>query len=124
MLPKKLILIVEDDEKSRRLMRDVLAFQGYDIVETDRGEVAIALIRTHHPSLVLMDIHLPGMSGVQALQEIRDDGAIAKTPVIAVTASVMDKDREKVRNAGFDGFHPKPLNLKAFLMEVKQFIAA
>lgn len=124
MPTKKLILIVEDDEKSRRLMRDVLAFQGYDIVETDRGEVALGLIRAHHPSLVLMDIHLPGMSGVQALQEIREDGAIAGTPVIAVTASVMDKDREKVRNAGFDGFHPKPLNLKTFLLEVKQFVAA
>ena len=119
-----LILIVEDDEKSRRLMRDVLTFQGYEIIETDRGEVALELIRTHHPDLVLLDILLPGISGLDTIREIRSDAAIAQTPVIAVTASVMDNDRHKIRAAGFNAFEPKPLNLKAFLETIKTFTAA
>jgi two-component system, cell cycle response regulator DivK len=118
---KKMILIVEDDEKSRRLMRDVLTHQGYDILETDRGEQALEMIRAHRPDLVLLDILLPGISGLDTIREIRNDASIADTPVIAVTASVMDNDRGKIRAAGFDAFEPKPLNLKAFLETVKSF---
>ena len=118
-MEKPLILIVEDDEKSRRLMKDVLEHQGYSVVETDQGEIGLDLIRTLHPALVLMDIHLPGMSGLDAIREIRSDVTIAHTQVIAVTASVMGNVREKIRAAGFDGFEPKPLNLKAFLSTIR-----
>ena len=114
-MEKPVILIVEDDEKSRRLMKDVLEHQGYSVVDTDQGEIGLDLIRSLHPALVLMDIHLPGMSGLDAIREIRSDASIAGTRVVAVTASVMGNVREKIRDAGFDGFEPKPLNLKAFL---------
>ena len=114
-MEKPVILIVEDDEKSRRLMKDVLEHQGYSVVDTDQGEIGLDLIRSLHPALVLMDIHLPGMSGLDAIREIRSDASIAGTRVVAVTASVMGNVREKIRDAGIDGFEPKPLNLKAFL---------
>lgn len=121
MTEKSVILIVEDDEKSRRLIRDVLNHQGYETLETDRGEEALDLMREHHPDLVLLDILLPGMSGLDTVREIRNDAGIAATPVIAVTASVMDNDRDKIRAAGFDAFEPKPLNLRAFLETVRSF---
>ena len=121
-MEKPLILIVEDDEKSRRLMKDVLEHQGYAVMETDQGEIGLELIRKCHPQLVLMDIHLPGISGLDAIREIRADAAIAATPVIAVTASVMGNVREKIREAGFDGFEPKPLNLKAFLGTIRGLV--
>ena len=121
-MEKPLILIVEDDEKSRRLMKDVLEHQGYAVMETDQGEVGLDLIRSCHPQLVLMDIHLPGISGLDAIREIRRDAEIAGTPVIAVTASVMGNVREKIRAAGFDGFEPKPLNLKAFLGTIRRLV--
>jgi two-component system cell cycle response regulator DivK len=121
MAEKSVILIVEDDEKSRRLIRDVLNHQGYETLETDRGEEALDLMRAHHPDLVLLDILLPGMSGLDTVREIRNDAGIADTPVIAVTASVMDNDRDKIRAAGFDAFEPKPLNLRAFLETVRSF---
>ena len=121
MPEKSVILIVEDDEKSRRLIRDVLNHQGYETLETDRGEEALDLMRVHHPDLVLLDILLPGMSGLDTVREIRNDAGIAATPVIAVTASVMDNDRDKIRAAGFDAFEPKPLNLRAFLETVRSF---
>ena len=121
-MEKPLILIVEDDEKSRRLMKDVLEHQGYAVLETDRGEIGLDLIRQRHPQLVLMDIHLPGISGLDAIREIRGDADIAATPVIAVTASVMGNVREKIRAAGFDGFEPKPLNLKDFLGTIRRLV--
>lgn len=117
-----MILIIEDDEKSRRLMRDVLEHQGYDVMETDQGEIGIELMRKLQPSLVLMDIHLPGISGLDAIREIRSDASIAATPVVAVTASVMGNAREKIREAGFDGFEPKPLNLKEFLGTIRRLV--
>ena len=117
-----MILIVEDDEKSRRLMKDVLEHQGYAVMETDQAETGLDIIRKCHPQLVLMDIHLPGISGMDAIREIRADASIAATPVIAVTASVMGNVREKTRAAGFDGFEPKPLNLKAFLGTIRGLV--
>jgi two-component system cell cycle response regulator DivK len=119
-----LILIVEDDEKSRRLMRDVLECQGYATMETDHAEIGVELIRRIQPSLVLMDIHLPGISGLDAIREIRGDERICNTPVMAVTASVMGNVRETIFAAGFDGFEPKPLNLKEFLGTIRKLLPA
>lgn len=121
-MDKPMILIVEDDEKSRRLMRDVLQHQGYDVMETDQGEICLELMRKLQPALVLMDIHLPGISGLDAIRAIRGDASIAATPVVAVTASVMGNAREKIRDAGFDGFEPKPLNLKEFLGTIRRLV--
>ena len=113
-----LILIVEDDEKSRRLMADVLMHQGYRVAETDNAEAGIAMMRREPPDLVLMDIHLPGMSGLEALHAIRADERIRATRIMAITASVMGNDRDKIREAGFDAFEPKPINLRVFLRTV------
>ena len=119
-----LILIVEDDEKSRRLMADVLSHQGYRVAQVDNAEAALEIVRRDHPALVLMDIHLPGMSGLDALREIRNDASIQSTRILAVTASVMGNDRDQIRHAGFDGFEPKPINLRSFLLTVRRLIAA
>ena len=123
MMEQKLILIVEDDEKSRRLLADVLSHQGYDVAETDNAEDGLEVMRNRHPDLVLMDIHLPGMSGLDALRVLRAEEGIKGTKIVAVTASVMGNDRDKIKAAGFDGFEPKPINLKAFLATVKTLIA-
>jgi two-component system, cell cycle response regulator DivK len=122
-MDKPLILVVEDDEKSRRLLKDVFEHQGYAVMETDQAEIGLELIRKSRPRLVVMDIHLPGMSGLDALNVIRAEPAIAATPVIAVTASVMGNDRDRIRNAGFDAFEPKPINLKTLLATVTKLIA-
>ena len=121
---KKLILIVEDDEKSRRLLSDVLVHQGYTVAEASNAEDGLAITRERHPELVVMDIHLPGMSGLDALHVIRGEPAIAATPIVAVTASVMGNDRERIRNAGFDWFEPKPVNLRILLETIRQLTAA
>jgi two-component system cell cycle response regulator DivK len=94
------------------------------VLDTDNGESGLDLVRAHHPALVLMDIQLPGMSGLEALQAIRADASIAGTKVMAVTASVMDGDRDRIRVAGFDAFVPKPLSLPLFLQEVERLTAA
>lgn len=121
-MDRPLILIVEDDEKSRRLMHDVLVYQGYDVVETDRGEIGLALIRAQHPALVLMDIQLPGISGLDALRQIRSDPAIADTQVVAVTAAVTGDAMEVFRDAGFDAFQPKPLVMREFLGTIRSMV--
>jgi len=108
----ELILIVEDNEKNRKLERDILQFHGYQTVEADTAEEGIRLAQATPPALVLMDIQLPGMNGIEALHHLRADPR-----VIAVTASVMDRDRRKILAAGFDGYQAKPI-------EVTQFVAA
>lgn len=115
----KTVLIVEDDEKSRRLMRDVLMHHGYGVVAVGTGDAALDMALRHSPQLILMDIHLPGISGVAALQELRHNESTRHIPVMAVTASVMDNDRERIRSAGFDAFQTKPINLPLFLDAVR-----
>src|SRR3989304_3978085 len=107
-----LILIVEDNEKNRKLVRDVLQVKGYRVIEADSAEVALTLAAEQTPDLVLMDIHLPGMSGIQALARLREMPATRAIPVVAFTASVMPQDRREIMSAGFDGFVEKPINLK------------
>lgn len=118
----KTILIVEDDEKSRRLMKDVLMHKGYGVVTIAMGDAALDMALRHKPHLILMDIQLPGISGVAALQELRFNDSTKDIPVIAVTASVLEPDRERIRLAGFDGFQTKPINLPAFLKAVEDML--
>ena len=113
----ELILIVEDNEKNRKLERDILQFHGYRTVEADNAEEGIRLAQATPPALVLMDIQLPGMNGIEALRHLRADPRTRAIPVIAVTASVMTQDRQKIMAAGFDGYQAKPI-------EVTQFVAA
>ena len=118
----KLILIVEDNDKNLKLVRDVLQVKGYATVEAGNAEDGIILARERKPDLVLMDIQLPGMSGIDAIGVLRADAATASIPVVAVTASVMPQDRNKIMEAGFDAYIGKPINLKEFLDTVRNML--
>ena len=117
-----LILIVEDNDKNLKLVRDVLQVKGYQTVEAGNAEDGIVLARERRPDLVLMDIELPGMNGVDALRVLRGDPATAGIPVAAVTASVMPGDRSKIMAAGFDEYIGKPIDLKGFLASVQRLL--
>jgi len=117
-----LILIVEDNEKNLKLVRDVLRVKGYATIEATNAEDGIALANEHKPDLILMDIQLPGMNGIDALRVLRADSATAAIPAIAVTASVMQQDRNLITDAGFDGYVGKPINLKEFLDAVRTML--
>jgi two-component system, cell cycle response regulator DivK len=114
-----LILIIEDNEKNMKLVRDVLQVKGYTTIEAGTAEEGIELAKKRNPDLVLMDIHLPGISGIEALKILREDAGTAKIPVFAVTASVMQQDRKKITEAGFDAYVAKPINIKEFLDAVR-----
>ena len=113
------ILIVEDDENSRMLARDVLQATGYRTAEAETAEEGLRLIRETPPDLILMDIHLPGMSGFEALRHLRSDPATHAIPVMAVTASAMTHDRPRVLAAGFDGYQTKPISVRELLEAVR-----
>ncbi len=115
----ELILIVEDNDKNRKLMRDVLQQRGYRTIEAETGEEGIRLAREQHPALVLMDIQLPGIDGIVALTRLREDPTTRAIPVIAVTASAMTHDRQKIMAAGFDGYQTKPISVREFLEAVR-----
>ena len=120
IVANELILLVEDNDKNRKLMRDVLTFKGYRLAEAETGEDGVRLARELHPDLVLMDIQLPGINGITAFRQIRDDPTTATIPVLAVTASVMPQDRKTIIAAGFDGYQSKPLSVTGFLEVVRQ----
>ncbi len=119
-MANELILIVEDNEKNRKLARDVLRVKGYRTVETETAEDGLRLAQESAPALILMDIQLPGMTGIEALAQLRADPRTREIPVIAVTASAMAHDRRKILGAGFDGYLTKPINVKEFLEAVTQ----
>ncbi len=119
-----LVLIVEDNEKNMKLARDVLQFNGFRTIEAVTAEDGLAMASAHHPDLVLMDIQLPGMDGVTALGHLRADPATASIPVLALTASVMPEDRERFVSAGFDGYIEKPIRIREFPDQVRQFCKA
>ena len=121
-MANELILIVEDDEKSRKLVRDVLTVKGYTIVEAETGEKGVRLAQERRPSLILMDIRLPGIDGIQALGRLRADLSTRQIPVLAMTASVMSGDRQRVLGAGFDAFQSKPIKIKDFVAAVEQLL--
>lgn len=118
----ELILIVEDNEKNLKLVRDVLQFKGYQTIEAVTGEDGVRLAKERRPALVLMDIQLPGIDGITALGQLRADAATRAIPVIAVTASAMTHDRQKIMAAGFDGYQTKPIKVKEFLEAVRAML--
>ena len=118
-MANELIVLIEDNEKNRKLARDVLVHQGYRVVEAESGEDGLAAVGRERPDLILMDIHLPGIDGIEALRRLRADAATSTIPVIAVTASVMTHDRQKILAAGFDGYQPKPISVRPFLAAVR-----
>ncbi len=118
----ELILIVEDNEKNRKLVRDILQVTGYRTVESESAEEGLRLAREQHPALVLMDIQLPGMDGITALGRLRADPETRDIPVIAVTASAMTHNRQQILAAGFDDYQTKPIHVTAFLEAVRRML--
>ncbi|MFN2645354.1 MAG: response regulator [Burkholderiales bacterium] len=114
------ILIVEDNEKNMKLARDVLQAKGYQTLEAITGEEGVRLAKEKLPDLVLMDIQLPGINGIEAFRQLRADPKTARIPVIALTASVTPTDRSAITAAGFDAFVGKPISLKEFIDTVKR----
>ena len=117
-----LVLIVEDNDKNLKLVRDVLQVKGYQTIEAGTGEDGVRLARARTPDLILMDIQLPGMDGITALGELRADPGTRAIPVIAVTASAMTQDRKKIIAAGFDGYQSKPIRVKELMDVVRQML--
>jgi two-component system cell cycle response regulator DivK len=114
------ILVVEDNELNMKLFRDVLAATGYRPIEATTGGEALALAAEHAPALVLMDIQMPDLDGVQALRQLRADARTAAIPVLAITAQAMRGDREQFLAAGFDGYVSKPVNVRELLGTVRR----
>ena len=110
----RLILIVEDNEKNLKLARDVLQFHGFRTLEAVNGEDAVVMARQHLPDLVLMDIALPGIDGVEATRQLKAEPSTASIPIVALTASVMESDRARFGAAGFAGLIAKPIDVLAF----------
>ena len=123
-MANELILIIEDNEKNRKLARDVLQVKGYKTIETETAEEGIKLAIEQLPALILMDIQLPGMDGMTALKQLRANPQTKNIPVIAVTASAMTYRRQTMLAEGFDGYQSKPISVKDFLGEVERVLAS
>jgi CheY-like chemotaxis protein len=121
-MPGELILLVEDNDNNRLLVRDVLKASGYRVAEAETAEDGLRMAAQQQPALILMDIQLPGMNGIEALRQLRADPATRAIPVIAVTASAMTQDRHQIMAAGFDGYQSKPISVKGFLQAVREML--
>jgi two-component system cell cycle response regulator DivK len=121
-MPGELILLVEDNDNNRLLVRDVLKASGYRVAEAETAEDGLRMAVQQQPALILMDIQLPGMNGIEALRQLRADPATRAIPVIAVTASAMTQDRHQIMAAGFDGYQSKPISVKGFLQAVREML--
>jgi two-component system, cell cycle response regulator DivK len=122
-MPNELILIVEDNDKNRKLVRDVLQYSGFRTIESESGEEGLRLAREQTPALILMDIQLPGINGIEALRRLRAEADTRDIPVVAVTASAMTHDREQILAAGFNGYQPKPINIRNLVELVRTLLA-
>ena len=118
------VLVVEDNERNMKLLRDVLAASGYRTLEARTGSLAVELAQRHVPEVVLMDVQLPDVDGVEALRRIRTDIRTASVPIVAVTAQAMDGDRERFLRAGFDGYLSKPVDITELLVLVRSYCAS
>ena len=114
------ILVVEDNEKNMKLFRDVLRAAGYSTLEATTGRRGVEVAIEHEPDLVMMDVQLPDIDGVEALGRLRADERTASIPVLALTAQAMEGDRERFRASGFDGYISKPVNIVSLISTVKQ----
>lgn len=118
----ELILAVEDNDLNAKLLRDLLRSRGHEVAETSTAEEGLEIARSRHPALILMDIHLPGMDGIEALRALKADPATRDIPVIAVTASAMPMERAEILAAGFDGYQAKPLSVKELSSELARLL--
>ena len=118
----KTVLVVEDNELNMKLFHDLLEANGYNIVQTRNGLEAIDLARKHRPDLILMDIQLPEVSGLEVTKWLKEDDDLRSIPVIAVTAFAMKGDEERIREGGCEAYISKPISVSMFLDTVRQFI--
>ena len=116
-------LVIEDNEMNMKLVRSLLQLGKYSVLEAVDGENGIQLARKHHPDLILMDIQLPGMDGLTATREIKNDSVMKEIPVVALTSYAMQGDEEKARDAGCAGYLSKPIDTRSFLKKIGQFLA-
>jgi len=121
-MKSKTILVIEDNELNMKLVRSLLKFGNYEVLEAVDAETGMQLIRKHRPDLVLMDVQLPGMDGLKATRIIKGDLALKDIPVVALTSYAMQGDEEKATEAGCTGYITKPLDTKVFLEIIDQFI--
>lgn len=119
---KKVILIVEDDPKSLKLFRDLLQISQYDTLEATDGKQAVDIVKEKMPDLILMDIQMPVMDGLEATKILKEDPITKSIPVIAITASAMPKEINRFISAGGDAYMTKPVNIKNFLAMVKEYL--
>lgn len=119
-MSRAVILIVEDNDKNLKLMRDLLEYKGHEVLAAETAEEGIRIAREAGPDLILLDIQLPGMNGMDALKVLRASQDTAHIPAIAVTASVMTHDRGKLIEAGFDDYQSKPIDIKGFFSAVER----
>jgi two-component system, cell cycle response regulator DivK len=119
----KTVLIVEDNELNMKLFHDLLEAHGYHILQTRDGMEALQIARDHKPDLILMDIQLPEVSGLQVTKWIKQDNTLKHIPVVAVTAFAMKGDEEKIREGGCEAYLAKPISVLAFLQTVERFLA-
>jgi two-component system, cell cycle response regulator DivK len=120
----KTVLIVEDNELNMKLFHDLLESHGYDAMGTRSGIEALELARTHRPDLILMDIHLPDVSGLEVTKWIKDDPELHRIPVVAVTAFAMNGDEERIRQGGCEVYLSKPVSIAKFMETVRRFLGA
>ena len=120
MVLKAQVLVVEDNARNMKLIRDLLEVDGYRALEATTGEDALLLAAEHVPDLVLMDVRLPGIDGFEALRRLRADERTASIPVLAVTAQAMHGERERFLAAGFDDYIAKPVDIASFLASVRE----
>ena len=116
------ILVVEDNPKNLKLVRDVLQFSGYEVIEATSGEDGVRLAASECPDLILMDLQLPGIDGAEALRRIRADEQTRAVPVVAVTAFAMDHDRQNAFDSGFTGYVEKPISIRRLPQQVRDFL--
>lgn len=119
----KTILIVEDNDLNMKLFHDLLEAHGYNILQTKDGMEALKLARAHRPDLILMDIQLPEVSGLEVTKWMKDDDDLRSIPIIAVTAFAMKGDEEKIREGGCEAYIAKPISVANFLQTVERFLA-
>ena len=122
-MANKLILIIEDNDKNRKLIRDVLQVKGYQTIESETAEEGLKLAEEKTPALILMDIQLSGMDGITAMKQLKAAPRTNRIPIVAITASAMTHNRQTMLAEGFDGYQTKPLSLKEFLGELERLIA-
>jgi CheY-like chemotaxis protein len=120
---EKVILIVEDDAKNLKLFRDLLQVSGYTTLEATDGKQGVELARGKKPDLILMDIQMPVMDGLEATKLLKNNDVTKDIPIVALTAYAMQGDEEKMREAGFDGYISKPIDVKGFLKKISEVIS-